>query len=167
MKSVVQNATYGEIVYKESFWTGEKEVFINSKKLEKVNKTTFCYDKGETKETVSLSGSFMKMKGIILVIGGESIVLVPFTKWYEIVLAILPFLPAMIWCNSSAALREFVPVFKYAAVGVICGVFGVLSFLLIKTAGKLWQKLLVGLAMIAATFLVCFVVAIGIIAALA
>ena len=164
MKSTVQNETWGEIVYSESFWTGKKEIFINGTQLKKINKNTFSYENGETQETVMLHGSFLK--GTTVGIGGELISMTPPATWYEWMLSILPFTIIMIWGNVPA-LCAIIPVVGGAIGGAISGALGALSMILMKSLKNAWQKVLVGLAMIAATFLVCFVVAIGIIAALA
>ena len=163
MKSTVQNATWGEIVYSESFWTGKKEIFINGTQLKKINKNTFSYENGETQETVMLSGNFFK--GTTIGIGGELITMCPHAKWYEIMLAILPFITIIIWGNVPA-LFAIIPVVGGAIGGMISAGLGFLSMMMMKSLKNAWQKVLVGLAMFAATFLVCFVVAIGIVAAL-
>ena len=41
MKTVVQNDKLGEVTYEESFWTGKKNIKVNSEYLTKVSKKCF------------------------------------------------------------------------------------------------------------------------------
>ena len=81
MKKIIKHEVYGEIVYEENFWTGKKSVTIDGIPLEKISKKEFKLQDGNT---VSIEGGFLQ--GSNLNIKGESLMLTPKIKWYEIVL---------------------------------------------------------------------------------
>ena len=85
MKEIVQHSIYGEIVYNESFWTGKKALTINGVDAKPISKKEYMVNE----KRAILKGSFLT--GSTLLIEGETIQLSPKAKWYEIILAIIPF----------------------------------------------------------------------------
>ena len=75
MRAVVNHEKYGEIVYKESFWTGRKNLSINGNALKCESKNMFSYDNGESKIIVTVFGNFVK--GAKVKINDEKIQIVP------------------------------------------------------------------------------------------
>ncbi len=149
MKNVVNNEKIGEIVYEESFWTGSKKLSVNGTPLEKTDKREFKTADGVS---VFVKGNFLT--GVKLNFGGEDITVTPTVKWYEIVMAVLPFILIMVWGNT-VALCKIVPVVGGAIGGAVSGVFAVLSLFLMRSVKPVWLKILIGLAVTAATFGVC------------
>lgn len=149
MRQVVQHEKIGEIVYEEGFWTGKKSLYINGEQLEKTSKTTFTANSGEQ---VTLTGNFLK--GVSAGIGGETVQIVPAIKWYEIVLSVLPFLLIMIWGNV-VELCKIVPVVGGAIGGFISALLSVTNVIIIKRVDKIWLKIVISVAMLAATFGIC------------
>lgn len=47
MKTVIEDATVGKIVYEESFWTGGKKLYVNGEELVKVSKKSFQTKDGQ------------------------------------------------------------------------------------------------------------------------
>lgn len=74
-----------EYIYNEKFFSGKKELIINGKKLQQVNKKNFVDQ--QTGEEYIINGSFIK--GLTLNTKSKEIVLVK-NKWYEWVVIILP-----------------------------------------------------------------------------
>ncbi len=159
MVVVVTNAKYGSIVYEEGFWTGRKKLFCNNQPCEKIAKNTFKI--GEN-ETAWLTGNFIR--GVKLNIGNEVLQLTPKAKWYEYLLALLPFLFDMVWGNV-AALVEIFPIVGGAVGGLICGLAFAVSFVFMRKVKRWWAKVLVALAVGAVAILVCYLVAVFILLA--
>lgn len=145
MKTVVQHETYGEIVFKENFWTGKKNLSINGEQLKKVSKNQFQTANGEP---ITLTGNYLK--GSAVVIGIKSIPLTPAIKWYEIVLSALPFILILIG-------QPFV---------AISGIFSLLNLFIIKGIKQIWLKILISVAILAVAFLICMAIGIAVIVSL-
>lgn len=160
MKTVIQHQTYGEIVYDESAWTGKKAVSIGGTPLEKLSKKEFRMQDGTT---VTVKGGFFQGAG--LDIKGETIVLTPRVKWYEIVLCILPLLLTLVWGNVPA-LCMIVPIVGGAIGGGIGGLFCIFGLWGMKSVKPVWLKILIGLGSFAVTFAICYGIAIAILAAM-
>lgn len=158
MKYIAEDQTVGKIEYNESFWTGKKSLSINDVPLTKVEKNVFAYESGER---VTLSGN--SMSGVKLEDKGMTVQIVPSVKWYEIVLSILPFLLIVIWGNS-AYLRQIVPVVGGAIGGGVSAVLSGVNLFVVKNIKKVWLKILVSVGILAATFLVCYLLALLVLA---
>ena len=91
MKTTVNSVTLGTITYEESLWSGKKEIFVNDEPLEKINKTQFRTQDGKT---VTVKGNIVF--GAKLIAENETVTLTKPMSWYEIVLALLPFLLPLI-----------------------------------------------------------------------
>lgn len=156
MKEHIHDSEIGEIMYEESIWTGKKSIYINGKLLEKLNKTTFLMKDGEEKTHVFLKGNLLT--GITIRIDQREIVVSRQPKWYEIALAILPFVINIVWGNN-VVLFSIIPIVGGAIGGGICGAMSLMSMLLMKKANEIWKKLLIGIGMLAGSFLICFAIA--------
>lgn len=162
MKSVVQHEKLGEIVYEETFWTGKKKVYLNRQELQKLDKKTFSDESGKQ---VTVKGNYLA--GVSLAFESPETIevqMTPRVKWYEIVLALLPFLFILVWGNV-AALCEIVPVVGGAIGGGISGVMACLSLLCMKGVKNIWLKIAIGIGFFAVTFGICYGIALAILAA--
>ena len=155
MKEIVQHSIYGEIVYNESFWTGKKALTINGVDAKPISKKEYMVNE----KRAILKGSFLT--GSTLLIEGETIQLSPKAKWYEIILAIIPFLFLLTWGNS-ASLCSIFPVVGGAIGGALGGVGAVISLFLMKTQKNPIVKTVVGIIVAVATILIAFVLALAI-----
>ncbi len=158
MKSTIQNEKLGKIVFEESAWTGKKKISIAGKPLTKVDKTTF---KTEDEKTLTLSGNFIQ--GCKMTFEDETIELTPSVKWYEYLLSALPFVFVMIWGNI-VALCELVPIVGGAVGGLISAIFCCVNLVIIKKFKQWWLKLIISIITLGLTFLVCYLIALAIIA---
>lgn len=155
MKEIIQDSNIGEIIYDENLLTGNKSLYINGKSLVKMNKTTFALSEGEEKKYAVIEGNLFT--GITLKFDGRKIVISNKPTWYEITLSVLMFVINLVWGNS-VALCSIIPICGGAIGGAICGALMVVSLsLMIKTKGVA-KKVLIGLGMIIASFILCFFV---------
>ena len=155
MKEIVQHPIYGEIIYNENFWTGKKKIAVNGVDAQPISKKEYMVNE----KRALLTGNFLT--GSTLHIEGEAIQLSPKMKWYEIILAIIPFLFLMIWGNS-ASLCSIFPVVGGAIGGALGGVGAVISLFLMKTQKNPIVKTVVGIIVAVATILIAFVLALAI-----
>ena len=155
MREVVQHPVYGEIVYDESIWTGKKTLTVNGVNALKLSKKEFAINE----KRFTLKGSYIS--GVSLCVDDETIQLSPKTLWYELILAIFPFLFLIIW-GSSATLCAIFPVVGGAIGGALGGVAIVVSLFLMKKQKSPIVKVLIGSAVIVATIFVSYIIALGI-----
>lgn len=161
MKEIIKDEKYGEIIYNENAWTGKKGLSISNKALEKVDRSTFKMEDGKE---VKLSGNYFS--GVKLNIDSDTIVLSQGLKWYEYVLSFLPFILILIWGNS-VALCEIVPIVGGFVGGLISAVFSFLNLIILKKLKNIWLKVFVSIVTLGLTFLVCFLIALAILGAVA
>ena len=156
MKRIIVNEKYGKIEYFESLWTGKKEIKINDELLKKVDKNIYSYKYQDKNIAATLKGNYLT--GSSMVLGNEKIEIFPKTKWYEWILAFLPFLFAIIWGNSVALVKIF-PIVGGAIGGGVSGLLSSLGLILIKSAKEWWIKLILAFAMFVAVFVSCYLIA--------
>lgn len=161
MKEIIKDEKYGEVIYNENAWTGKKDLSISNKALEKVDRSTFKMEDGKE---VKLSGNYFS--GVKLNIDSDTIVLSQGLKWYEYVLSSLPFILILIWGNS-VALCEIVPIVGGFVGGLISAVFSFLNLIILKRLKNIWLKVLISVVTLGLTFLVCFLIALAILGAVA
>ena len=138
MKTTIQHAELGELVYEENNWTGKKKLTQNGVELSKIDKRTFTTPNGET---LTIKGNFLF--GASLVYGTTETPLTSKIKWYEIVLAVLPFMLFIVWGNLPALCR-IVPIVGGALGGAIGGLLVVLEIYLMRISKPLWLKIVIG-----------------------
>ncbi|MBP5209821.1 MAG: hypothetical protein J6125_03060 [Clostridia bacterium] len=160
MKQVIQNETYGKIVYEESFWTGKKKLSINDRPLTRMSKKSYVTPDGEQ---MILSGNFLS--GAKISVGSQTIQLTPKVAWYEVLLSLLPFVFIMVWGNSVSLCSIF-PIAGGAIGGLIGALFGVLNLSLIKNIEAVWLKIVLSLVLFAGAVLVDFAIAVMLLALL-
>ena len=156
MYAYVNDEKYGEIKYNESFWSGKKELSINGKSFYKVGKNKYSYGSGEDLIEAYLIGNFIS--GVKVIIGNESIQVIPKSKVYEWILAFIPFRFILTWGYVPVLVSVFLVV-GGAIGGAISGGLGALSLMIMKKQSSIGKKLIIGIAMCLATVLACFVLA--------
>ena len=160
MRNVVTSEKYGQIVVEESFWTGKKKLYINGEELVSVVKNSFLYKTEEKNISVRINGNFLL--GVSISIEDEVITVTEKTKWYEFMLAILPFIFVIIWGNVPD-LFDIFPVVSGAIGGLITIAFAYLNIGSMKSTKNPLYKLLIGLGIGIASIFVCYLIAIAII----
>lgn len=159
MSITIPHAKYGTLVYDENIWTGKRTLYCNDTPCLKLSRNTFRMDDGTV---ATLKGS--TLTGVKLLLGAETIQVSAPAKWYEYVLALLPFVFDMIWGNIPATLKIF-PIVSGAIGGIICAVAAVLSFFLMRKTEKWWLKVLIGIAVGAVAVLICYAIALALLSA--
>ena len=157
MRKIIQHPVYGKIIYTEGFWTGKKDLAVPGHDVHQVSKRSFLVDG----KSALLIGSYLG--GMRLSLDGETIEISAKPKWYEFVLAILPFIFILVWGNS-AALCSIFPVIGGAIGGAIGGIGIVASLLLMKKSTSAINKILIGIGVFAATVFVAFLLALAFLA---
>ena len=160
MKRIIEHTLYGQIAYNENIWTGKRDISINGIKLMKEKKNMYVYDTGEEKIKVAVQGNVYT--GICLKIGEETVEVEQKATWYETACSISVFVLIMVWGNSSY-LCSIVPIVGGAIGGAVSGAMGFTNLLLMKACKNVALKLAVWAAMLIATLIVCFVLALAII----
>lgn len=153
MKIIVQHPTYGEIIYDESFWTGKKKITVGGVDAQPISKKEYMVNE----KKALLTGNFLT--GNTLNIDGEVIQLSSKIKWYEIVLAIIPFLFLMTWGNVVSLCAIF-PVVGGAIGGALGGISAVVSLFFMKNKKPL-VKILIGIIVAAVTILIAYALALA------
>lgn len=156
MKSVINDNTYGEIVYEESFWLGRKSITVNGTPLKKLAKNTYSLGDEQPQQLVRVRGGYLM--GVKLAFPGKVIQATPAITWYETVLSVLIFVFILIWGNVPA-LCLIIPVVGGAIGGLISALFAIVNALIIKSLKPVWLKIVVSLSMLIGCFLVCWCVA--------
>ena len=157
MKQIVEHALYGRIEYNENIWTGKRDITINGVRLTKAKKNVYVYDTGEAKINVSVQGNVYT--GINLAVGEETIEVERKSAWYELACSISIFVIVLIWGNSTY-LCSIVPIIGGAIGGAVSGLMGILNLRAMKTIKNVGVKLAVWFAMLVATLVICFILAI-------
>ena len=152
MREVVRHPVFGEIVYEESSLSGKKALTVNGVPAQAISKKEFWVN---GKKAI-LSGS--ALSGVSLAIDGEVIQLTPKTKWYETVLAFLPFLLVLIWSNSRELCAIF-PMVGGAIGGAIGGIGSATALYYMKKQKSVGIKMLISLGALAATVFVDYALA--------
>lgn len=165
MTSSVSHPIYGTITYEESAMSGKRTLYVNGTKLVMKKKNEFLYEReGAEAIPVALKGSFLA--GVKLVIGGETIAIVPAATWYEIVCSVLIFAFVLVWGNSVALCSIF-PIVGGALGGAVSGAMAMVNLYVMKSVKNIWVKLGLWLGFLVATLAICFVLAVVFITALA
>lgn len=152
MEKVLKHSVYGKITYRESFWTGKKELNFGETPLIKQSKNTYLWKNDGKYELVTIKGNILS--GVKLFVRNEEIVVEPAIKWYEILLTVLMAAVIIAWGNS-VVLCSIIPVIGGAIGGGICGACAVLNIYLMKKGKTVGRKFLIWLAMFIATFGLC------------
>ncbi len=152
MKNAVQIAEIGLVTYEESFWTGKKKILVDGQEASKVNKKTFRLND----LTMELKGNYVQ--GVKLMCNGQVHTVVRATYWYEYLLALLPFLFVMIWGNSPALCQIF-PIVGGAIGGAVSCVMLILQITVFRLINHPLIKILFSLAVLVATLLLLFLLA--------
>lgn len=156
MKVTAQHNVYGQIDYEEDFWTGKKSLTINGTKLQKQNKNTFVWNQEGEALLCRIKGNFIT--GSKLEIGQDTVELTPAAAWYEIACSVLLVVLMLVWGNS-VTLCSILPIVGGGIGGAISGLMGCTNLMLMRKSKNVGIKLLIWLGMLAATFFICFLLA--------
>lgn len=162
MKTIIQHDTYGEIYLDESFWSGKKTFYIGGVPLIKTGRNQYEFVKDGENYTALVRGNFLT--GVTMNIRGQDIRLTPKPAWYEIFLSVLILAFNLVWANVPS-LFLLMPLVGGAVGGLIGGVFTMASLLFMKSTKNIFLKLLIFALCFAASVLISWLIAVGILAA--
>lgn len=154
MRSTVEHIGYGKIEYKESFWSGKKEITVDGQSLTKKSKNLFVLQ--TENETLECRVKGTALFGCTLHIDKDIITVTEPCKWYEIVCSALICIFILVWGNVPA-LCEIFPIIGGAIGGAICGCTACANVLLMKQTKNVALKLLIWLGIFAITVLACYI----------
>ena len=151
MKFVVNNENIGTIEYRESFWTGKKEIIINGTPLKKISKQDFMYTiDGENKVT-KLTGNFLS--GATITINGKVIQVVPKIGVFEVLVLIFAFfLPLVLSCINAFVV--VVPLIGGMIGGVVYCLVSLTGITFIKQSKSSLIKLIIFMVTTIASFII-------------
>lgn len=156
MVEAVRHPTYGLIMYKESFWTGKKNIKIDGKELRREKRNRFIYEAEDGIKVVKVEGN--QLFGIRLVIAGEKIKVARGASLIEVICSVLLFVAIAVWGNN-VYLCSIVPIVGGAIGGGVAGLMAALNLFAMRASKNFVGKLLVWIGMLIATFLICFLIA--------
>ena len=157
MKKTFSHSKYGNITYNETFWLGKKSISVKGRQLNKIDKVTFSGKLNGPEEDVYVTVKGNILKGVKLNIDNEEIEIYPKLKPYEIIMALIPFILILIWGNSNALC---------SLGGAISGLFSALMVVFLRKVDKLYLKIAICVVITLITFLICFLIGLGIIASM-
>jgi len=158
MEKTIQHPTLGEVVYRESGFSGKTELWVNGRQLVKQGKRDFLYVDAEgAQKTVAISGS--ALLGVSLTYDGQTVAIIPAPKKYEGLCSLFIFLFVLVWGNVPALCMIF-PIIGGAIGGMVSGLMSMLNLMLMQKVQSPALKIVVWLAMFAGTVLLCYFLAI-------
>lgn len=155
MKASLLHPQYGQIDYIENIWTGKKHLQINGMPLTRRSGKTFLLKQGEEEIRYYVKGNFIS--GIKLSIGEDTVQLSRRVKWYELVLSLFIAIFIIVWGNS-AYLSTILPIMGGVIGGAIAGLMAIVNLSVIIGKEKIWQKLLLTLAMLIVAYIAAFLI---------
>lgn len=138
---------YGEIVYNESAW-GTQRLTIGGIECKKIARRKFAYKTEELEQEFLIQGSFLF--GVKISANGQVVCSQAGPKWYEILLAVLPFIFVLTWSNIPK-LAWIMPLVGGAVGGALGGIMMVLSLVCMRLVDKPIYKVLLGIIFFCAT----------------
>lgn len=162
MKKIIENEKVGLIEYDESFWTGKKKITINGTVFTKSTKKEYIGTIDGKVKVIEVTGN--QITGLKLGVNGETVTVYPAPTWYEWILFILPFILVVTWGNSKA-LCGIVPVVGGAIGGLISAACSLIALLAMKAQKNPIIKVVIGLAGLIATFVICTLIGYAILSA--
>ena len=165
MKATTYIKDIGTITYDESFFSGKKNLYVNDVPCEKLDKKQYLYtDKEGNKKRFKLKGNFAI--GVMVEINEQTYTIIEKTKWYELILCLLPFIFTVVWGNNVSLCKIF-PVFGGAVGGAIGAAFGICTLYATRVVKPIWLKILIGLGIFALSIIINNLLAVAFLIALA
>lgn len=156
MYKIIEHPTYGEISYKESYWTGKRDISIGGVKLLKERRNVFLYNCGDAVLKVTVDGNVYT--GIKLLIEEETVQILRRATWYEILCSISIFAFIVAWGNSPLLCSVF-PVVGGAIGGAISAGMAATNVIAMRSTDSVLRKIAIWLCMLVGTILLCFLIA--------
>lgn len=145
MKIIINNEQTNnkELYYEEGFWTGKRTIIYDGVRLTKIKRNLFEYKNGETTEQVEVVGN--QIVGITIKMLGKEIEVARKLAWYEIVMAVLVFIPCVLFG---------------AIGGAIGGALGCTNIVIIRNVKKLYMQVIISTMFMIVSLLLSYIIAV-------
>lgn len=120
-----EQTKYKELEYKENFWNGKRTITYDGTTLTKIKRNLYEYKDGDITEQFEIKGN--QLIGITIKMFGNTVEIARKLTWYEIVMAVLVFVPC---------------VFFGAIGGAIGGALGITNLIIIRQVDKVYLKII-------------------------
>ena len=143
MKAIVNNeqTKNKELYYEEGFWTGKRTITYNGILLKKIKMNLYEYDDGEKIEQFQIKGN--QLFGVSISMFGNNVEVSRKLTWYEIVMAVLVFIPCILFG---------------AIGGAIGGALGFTNLTIIRQVEKVYLKIIISAQFLIAGFLLSYLI---------
>jgi len=143
MKAIVNNeqTKNKDLYYEEGFWTGKRTITYNGILLKKIKMNLYEYDDGEKIEQFQIKGN--QLFGVSISMFGNNVEVSRKLTWYEIVMAVLVFIPCILFG---------------AIGGAIGGALGFTNLTIIRQVEKVYLKVIISAQFLIAGFLLSYLI---------
>ena len=143
MKAIVNNeqTKNKDLYYEEGFWTGKRTITYNGILLKKIKMNLYEYDDGEKIEQFQIKGN--QLFGVSINMFGNNVEVSRKLTWYEIVMAVLVFIPCILFG---------------AIGGAIGGALGFTNLTIIRQVEKVYLKVIISAQFLIAGFLLSYLI---------
>lgn len=143
MKIVINNeqTKNKELYYEEGFWTGKRTITYNGILLKKIKMNLYEYNDGENIEQFQIKGN--QLFGVSINMFGNNVEVSRKLTWYEIVMAVLVFIPCILFG---------------AIGGAIGGALGFTNLTIIRQVKKVYLKVIISAQFLIAGFLLSYLI---------
>lgn len=153
-----------ELIVEENPWSGKITLTLGGEPLKRIGKKVFVFKMNDEEKKIVYGGN--KATGTHITIEDKTFPVFPKQPPYVWPLAVLPFLLVLILSNIPALAKAGFPVVGGLIGGGISGMFSALSWYVMSMNKKHIWKILMGLAFILITILICFLLGLAIVALL-
>ena len=143
MKIVINNEqTKNKVLYyEEGFWTGKRTITYNGILLKKIKMNLYEYNDGENIEQFQIKGN--QLFGVSINMFGNNVEVSRKLTWYEIVMAVLVFIPCILFG---------------AIGGAIGGALGFTNLTIIRQVEKVYLKIIISAQFLIVGFLLSYLI---------
>lgn len=153
-----EQTKFKDLVYAENIWTGGRTITYDGVPLSKHKRGVYELKQGEQTELVTVKGN--QLIGVTVTLFGQPIELSRQAFWYEWVLAVMAFIPALIFAvlNKDGNIGLCI-----LAAGICGGIGGGLffaNFYLLKRVDKLYLKIILAGELTVFCTLICYIISV-------
>lgn len=164
MKNSIVIDELGKLDVNENIWTGRISVSLDGKELKRLEKRSFeLIFPDERRETLTVAGNIFSGKSVY--VNGKTYTLTSRMPWYGYALSFIPFILTLVLGNIPALVQSGFYFVGGAIGGLIGGLFTAFSLYANSWFKKWYFRVLISLAFILISFLVCWGIGTAIVAA--
>ncbi len=152
-----EQTKFKDLVYAESFWTGRRTITYDGVPLTKRKRGVYALTPDESSELLTVKGN--QLIGVTVTLFGQQIEVLRKVVWYEWVLAILVFIPAIVFCGLS---HDGGNIGLCVLAAGICGGIGgglyFVNFYLLRRQDKIYLKIILTAELLTVCALSCYII---------